>query len=352
MTDTTAADKTAAVIEKVKKLLAMAQGNANEHEASNASAMAQKLMEDHNIDMAVLGKSGKGTQGAPRSDKKEKGGLYGWQRDLWKACAELNMCVYWSIKGLERGAVYEHRILGSEVNVLATKLLAEYLQKTIDRLAQEKARTDGYKSPFVRELIAYREGIAARLCERMREARAERIREDERKAREAQAAASHPSAAPGTAIVLADVIASEADLNNDYINGWEPGTTSENRRIREAKEAMDKAERDMWKAGDVERFRAVYGDARVEAWQSYDKKTAKMVADYQLFLQGKESDTYGKPKKARASRSSSYSSGPRYRQQTAQEARADLPTYREGRAKGDTVSLNKQVDESRKGKLS
>jgi len=344
-------DRTKAVIERVKKLLALAAGNANEHEASAASAMAQKLMEDHNIDMAVLGKSGKGQQGSPRKDAKEKGGLYGWQRDLWKACAELNMCVYWSIKGLSRGSVYEHRVLGSEVNVLATNLMAEYLQQTVNRLAQDKARTDGYKSPFVRELIAYREGMASRLVERLRELRAARIADDERKAREAKAAASHPSAAPGTSIVLADVIASEADLNEDYLRGLEPGTTSRERREKEARIAIVKHRREMWLEGDAAAFLRSYGEDDVTAMIAQDTREAKQKADWDLYMAGKDSDTYGKGYKP--SRSRSYSGGGSYRsrQDSPAEARAKLSTFREGRAKGDDIGLDKQVDRERKGRI-
>jgi len=347
-------DKTNAVIERVKKLLALAAGNANEHEASAASAMAQRLMEDHNIDMAILGKSGKGHQGAARKDQKEKGGLYGWQRDLWKACAELNMCVYWSIKGLTRGSVYEHRVLGSEVNVLATNLMAEYLQQTVNRLAQEKAKTDGYKSPFVRELIAYREGMASRLVERLRELRAARIADDERKAREAKAAASHPSAAPGTSIVLADVIASEADLNEDYLRGLEPGTTSRERREKEARIAMVKHRRDLWLAGDAAVFLRAYGDDDVTAMIAQDTREAKQKADWDLYMAGKDSDTYGKGYKETKSRSRSYSGGGSYRerQDSPAEARAKLATFREGRAKGNDIGLDKQVDRERKGRIS
>lgn len=350
---TEADDKTAAVIERVKKLLALAQGNANEHEASAASAMAQKLMEDYNIDMAVLGKSGKGTQGA-RSDKKEKGGLYGWQRDLWKGCAELNMCVYWSIKGLARGSVYEHRVLGSEVNVLATKLMAEYLEQTVNRLAQDKARRDGYKSPFVRELIAYREGITSRLVERLRELRATRIAEDERKKREAAAAASHPSAAPGTNIVLADVIQTEDDLNNDYLNHLEPGTTAQRRAERNHKLAVAAAEQALWEKGDREAFAEVYGEDRAKVYDLRDAQDAKRAADWKLYMEGKDSDTYGKGYKAKKSRASRSTGGGYYRERakTAAEERAELATFGEGRLKGNTVSLNQQVDENRKGKLS
>ena len=340
--------KIAAVIERAKKLLALAQNNDNEAEAAAASAKFTKLMEDHNLDMAVLGKSGKGHQGAPRKDQKQKGGLYGWQRDLWKSCAELNMCVYWSLKGLEKGAVYEHRILGSEVNVLATRLLAEYLQQTVERLAQDWAKDAGYKSCFVREAIAYREGIAKRLTERLAEARRERIREDARKAAEAAAAAKHPSAAPGTGLVLADVIQSEDDLNYDYQCGYEPGTTARLRAERTARNAFVAARRQMWKT-DLAKFQETYGVEDFKAMQAEDAYEKKRDADWALYEAGKYSDTYGAGKKKQRPSRATYSY--RERAQTAAEQRADLPSYREGHRKGDTVGLDKQVDKDQRGRI-
>jgi hypothetical protein len=341
--------KIAAVIERAKKLLALAQNNDNEAEAAAASAKFTKLMEDHNLDMAVLGKSGKGHQGAPRADKKQKGGLYGWQRELWKSCAQLNMCVYWSLKGLERGAVYEHRILGSEVNVLATRLLAEYLQQTVERLAQDWAKAMGYKSCFVREAIAIREGMAKRLTERLEQARAERIAEDRRKAAEAAAAAKHPSAAPGTGLVLADVIQSEDDLNRDYQYGYEPGTSARLRAEQKAREANRTARRTMWKT-DLAKFQETYGVEDFEAMKLEDAREAKSEADWKLYMAGKPSDTFGAGmKKQRASRAT-YGAY-RERAKTAAEERAELPSYREGLRKGDTIGLDKQVDQNKKKAL-
>lgn len=343
-------DKIKAVIARAEKLLALSRNNDNEAEAAAASAKFTKLMEDHNLDMAVLGKSGKGHQGAPRSDKKQKGGLYGWQRALWKSCAELNMCVYWSLKGLERGAVYEHRILGSEVNVLATRLLAEYLQQTVERLAQDWAKQMGYKSVFVREAIAVREGMASRLTERLAEARRQRLAEDKRKAAEAAAAAKHPSAAPGTGLVLADVIQSEDDLNWDYRYGYEPGTTARNRAEQKARDANRKARRDMWDT-DRTRFYSVYSEADAAEMEREDAADKKREADYELYMAGKYSDTYGTGyKKPRASRSTG---GGYYRERakTAAEERAELPAYREGRRKGDDIGLDQQVDKEKKAAI-
>lgn len=149
--------------------------------------------------------------------------------------------------------------------------------------------------------------------------------------------------------MLADVIQTEEDLNNDYIQGWEPGTTAENRRIKAAKEVAAKAEREMWQAGDVERFRAVYGDARVLAWEDWQRRQEKANADFKLYMEGKWSETYGNGYKARKSRATG--GGYRYRAKTAAEERAELPSYGQGRAKGDTIGLDKQVNKDRRDAL-
>jgi hypothetical protein len=332
-------------IERIKKLLALAQNNDNEHQAGAASAKAMELMEQYNLDMAVLGKSGKGQQGAPRDDKKEKGGLYGWQRDLWKAAAGLNMCMYWSLKGQSKGAVYEHRLLGSEVNVLATRLLAEYLQGTVERLAQAWAKEQGYKSCFVREAIAYREGMAKRLTERLEERRKQKLEEDAAKAREEAARAKHPSAAPGTGLVLADVIQSEDDLNNDHLRGWEPGTTARLKAEQKARYAYAASRKRLWET-DKARFMEVYSAEDVEEMEAADERRKKSEADWALYVAGKWSETYGKPSKPRASRSTG--GRYRYRAETAAEQRAGLASYQEGHRKGNDIGLDKQVDKSQR----
>lgn len=211
-----------AIIEKVKKLMALANNNDNEHQAAAASAKAMELLASYNLDMATVGKTAKGVQGA-RKDNKLKGGLYGWQRELWKAVSELNFCMYWSIKGLARGSTYEHRILGSEVNVVSAQVMAEYLQSTVERLAREYAKTAfPGQSIFIKEMIAYREGLATRLSERLRQLRRDRVAEDERKKREAAATARHPGSAGGTGLILMDVIYSEEDANYDHLYGYPP----------------------------------------------------------------------------------------------------------------------------------
>lgn len=322
------------VIERIKKLLALAGNNPNEAEAQAAAAKAQEMLEQHNLDIATIGRT---AAGRPRKDQKQKGGLYGWQRKLWESVAKLNFCSYWSIKGLKAGSTYEHRILGSHANVVSTELMADYLQKSIERLAQEWAKERGYKSVFVREAIAYREGMAARISMRLEQMRAEKIEEAKRKAREEAARSQHPGAAPSsTALTLVDVITNEEDLNNDYINGWEEGTTARMRAEREAKTAA-------WYAEQAEKQRIheekmqndpAYKEEYNRKKMLEDEANAKWYAEYQR-----------KQAKAEARRANAK---PRYRALTAEEQRAEMREFREGYADGGKVGLDTQIDRSKK----
>lgn len=69
------------IIEKVKKLMALANNNDNEHQAASASAKAMELLAAHNLDMATVGKTAKGVQGA-RKDNKLKGGDVGLDQQV------------------------------------------------------------------------------------------------------------------------------------------------------------------------------------------------------------------------------------------------------------------------------
>src|SRR5262245_17767723 len=115
--------KTEAVIAKVKKLLAMAAGNANEHEAALAAEKAQELLEAYNLDMTIMNRqTGKHS---PRKDQKRAGGLYKWQRELWYAIATLNFCKYYYYRGLAAGSQYEHQLIGSHANVVSSEVMGQ-----------------------------------------------------------------------------------------------------------------------------------------------------------------------------------------------------------------------------------
>lgn len=319
------------IIAKVEKLLALAKGNANEHEAETATAKAMELLAAYNLDMAQIGKPGKGAQ---RNDTRLRGGLYGWQRDLWQAVAELNFCLYRSIRGLERGSVYEHRVIGSHVNVVSTKAMADYLQQTVERLAQEWARNARMPSVFVKEAIAYREGMTERLVERLRTMRAERLAQD--RPQEAQRHRDRggfgSQATPGTALILADVVMMEDDLNNDWINGYDPGTTSRWRAEQKARRVAAEAEAERLLK---EREAAEQANPALKEERQRKEQEAAAIDDAEYAERCKREARNAKRRKG---------DGFRYRQETPKESRQRMSSFRTGYDKGQDIGLDPQVN--------
>ena len=307
-----------AVIDKVRKLLALAANNPSESEAESATAKAMELLEAHNLSMHQTDDRSANKRNSNRDDKKRGGGLYGWQRKLWSSVCELNFCMHWSIKGLVRGSKYEHRILGRQENVIAAEIMAEYLQQTTERLAQRWARDAGYASCFVREAIAYREGVAQRLAERLAQLRRDRLSAERARAE----AERQANPAKGTELALADTIDDETWLNYDHLYGYAPGTTKANMLLQRARqaEAQRQADIELAKRDEAEKLNPALKAARIR----------KEQAEY---------DAWAKKFSSRTFRESSRNRAP-----TAEEQRRSMPSYRDGYIDADDIGLDKQID--------
>jgi hypothetical protein len=317
------------IVERVRKLLALAKNNPNEAEAASAAAKAQELLEAYNLEMSDTHKDARGPQ---RSDRRKDGGLYKWQRNIWNGVARLNFCHYISIRGLSAGSQYEHRVIGSHANVLTTELMAQYLQDTVEQLAQRWANDNRLKSVFVREAIAYREGMADRISNKLWERRNKILEEEQTRIRE-EAAQRHArnEADPGTsALTLVEIISTEADFNNDYLNGWELGTTAKNRHDSEIR----------WKAyqAEQEKKRAAY-----EEWAKlHPEEAARLEAKALREELEREARDAKRRSKFRSVRS---------RKLTPEEERARLPSYDEGYDKGREVGIDRQVNETKQERI-
>lgn len=317
-----------AVIAKVRKLLALADNNPNENEAANAAAKAQELLEAYNLDMAVVGQ--KERKYAKREDKKRGGGLYKWQRNLWFATAQLNFCNYYFYRGLKAGSQYEHQLIGSQANVVSTEVMAQYLEGVVERLARKwVAENRPGKSIFIREAIAFREGVAGRLTGRLWEKRWARLAEDNERIKQERERNRAHGVNTENALVLQDVINTEEDLNADYINGWEPGTSARRRLEADARRAAAQAaaeellrKQEEWDAAHPEEA------ARRKARQAQEDEARAQDAAKEWAKQQF-----------------------RARKPTPEEERAKLRSYREGWNEGGAVSLDKQVDKSKQQAL-
>ena len=312
--------KTEAVIEKVRKLLALAQNNDNEHQAEAAASKARDLLDAYNLDMAIVNRAS--NQFAPRDKQILMGGLYTWQRDLWYQVAMLNYCKYWFIRGNHAGTQYQHELLGSKANVIATQVMANYLQQTIERLARVWVHQNRPgKSIFIREAIAFREGVASRLATRLYQLRQERIAEAEAKTRREREEKAQHGIFTENALTILDVINTEEDLNNDHLMGYEPGTSARNRVASEARQrAAEEA------AAEAMRQQAEWDAAHPE---EAAKRKQKERDEYERRM----NDWQRKFKNQRP------------RKMTAEEERRRLSSYHTGYDKGGDISLNQQIDE-------
>jgi hypothetical protein len=156
------------IIEKVKKLLTMAE-RGTEHEAAIAAAKAQTLLMQHNIDLSQID---------TRSEVNEQ--VCEWlleamsRRQIWKgnlanAIAEANFCRMWWLGS-------DIKLVGKEHNVQIGRHLYDYLVEAVERvtkaaLAAERQQRQDALHLFNHRAWAnsFRLGCAHRLCDRLQE---------------------------------------------------------------------------------------------------------------------------------------------------------------------------------------
>lgn len=239
------------IIARIQKLLSLAN-SPNEAEAALAMARAQELLAKHNLDFALVQDTyvAGGTKDAPE-EKREKtkvtnrSAKYHWQRELWATLCESNFCWHWIVDIFavncthghqSRVRVKRHMILGRESNVIAVRLMGEYLEDTMERMLPY-ANSERHS----RSAISWKRGVAHRLIERL-------IAEAERRKKE-----SDKNAAGTTAVALRSVYDREHEMNHDAIYGkghyrqkqiqdaeWEAGQEERERRAEEARVVAEK----------------------------------------------------------------------------------------------------------------
>ena len=308
------------IVDKVRKLLALAGNNPSQEEAQVALDMAHQLLEEHNIELHTVESTRKtGSHSTKRADEKSGGALYKWQAQVWQDAAKLNFCVYFRIRGLEKGAKYEHRLVGRPENVVMTQVMAEYLQGAIERLARKWAQ-DRDLNIFAKDAIIFREGAAQRISERLNSLRWDREQEARRREQE--------NKGTGTEVTIFGVKTMEEDLNNDYLNGWEPGTTARQRAEREASYETYRREQAEKKAAHEHRM--ANDPAYAANWRAVEAAAKKQL------------DDYNKKEQAKARRREKNGGG-YYRRENEQDRRRDSAAYSAGRRAGNDIGLDPQV---------
>jgi len=153
------------ILDRVRNLLRLAQGGANEHESAAAAAAAQRLLEAHRLDQAMLNVAEErqaeevGVSPDPLDKSKI---LVRWKNVLANGVARANGCrsYYDRRKGLLQ-------IVGAPSDVSAVRYLYLYLTREIDQLA---ARYAGKGRAWIH---AWRVGCVETVIERLKSAREE-----------------------------------------------------------------------------------------------------------------------------------------------------------------------------------
>lgn len=262
----------ARVTNLVQKLLAKANGTDSEAEAATFTARAMEMLAAYNLDLSSLEQGGAG--GGQREDARVRGGMYTFERELWEGVALLNFCMYFTTREIswtgqrhysKRKIAFRHRFVGRVVNTTATRVMGQYIQGTIERLVQERFPVNSQR--FTREAVAYREGMAEAVLDKLNERRrAQQAQQDEQAERDRAAAdrAARAGVSTATALTIRDVIKSEHEANYDFLHGegawakkqerdkrWEEGW-EKRQAARAAVEAAAEATHAAWAAAHPE----------------------------------------------------------------------------------------------------
>lgn len=319
----------------IEKLMRLAGNNPNEAEAASALAKAQELLTAYNLDMAIIEQhSG---EKAKRLDEQVAGGMHKYQRSLWQHIARLNFCMYWTQKTAVKEGSYqakrgrkfthEHRVVGRQVNVVMTKNMAFYLDQTIERLCREMLGSERSMQYYSRDAVAFREGIADRVIEKIRERRNEMLDKEEADRAEAARRASATGLSTSTAMTIASMAELEREANDDFLYG--EGYTAR----RKAREAEWQAQ---WKERrEQEAVARAAAEAAHAAWAAaHPEEAAKEAAKERARERAR----------AKADERKANRPGRRYRfRQTTEDMRRDSGAYHKGYAKGESVSIDPQV---------
>lgn len=322
------------VIDRINKLLNLAKDSgATEAEALLAMEKAQAIMNEHNLTMAELG--------SEKGDKRSKEGFDGqamfeYQRDMMAVIAEVNYCyaaVLYSYKSRGRRAI-GYRLIGQQANVASTRVMFEYLANTIDRLVREFNGGD-YKLRMSRSSISWCAGCAERLCERIKERHENFIAEQKKEAEAKKRAAQHPASPSHGAlvVVMEDYAQKERDLNDDFRNGLEPGTTARNRIERELRN------KEMTNRKKAEALAAGFDQATADAYAEYYFSSLQEAHDWVHGVQKPMTEKDRKKAEKEDERMRR-----RWRNEHNREmAKKDWNAYGKGKEAGARISLNPQV---------
>lgn len=161
-----------AVVERVKKLLALSKSPNNAQEAAVAAAMAQRLIERYKIEACVL------TEETDKiEDETVKDAIIytfagprviSWILNLATGLGDVNSCRVWFLQG---GRFFNSKIeaAGTESDLSTITYMTEYLVREVERLCKEAMARDPYAKGKSWS-NSFKLGATVEICSRLRQA--------------------------------------------------------------------------------------------------------------------------------------------------------------------------------------
>ncbi len=305
------------VLARAAKLMAVQENRgSSEAEATVAAEHLQRLLQEHNLTLSQIEQhSAEGDVQSKRVKddvKMAASKRMAWRLALLKGIAQNNFCL--AVQSGPYTTPKRTMIVGREVNVNVTKMTYDYLAEAFIRAAKE-AGFPIWTKAVKREFGYFMDGAVSRVIERL----------DQRR-REAEAESrNQPVSGNGShqELVLSDVYGSEADLNNDALNGFPAGTTATRRRESAEKETRISAE--------IKRLEET-GVPWINAWYLARGYSEEQAAEWAR--QYKRQSQRG----GRGGRASGFS-----RRNEAEYRKVNSTAYKSGRSTGSSIGLDSQV---------
>ncbi len=192
------------VLSRIRKMLALANdAAASEGERDNALRMAHATLAKYNLDLSEAETSAPGAaeNSEPRIRAQHETVGHAWMRTVYSAVAGLYFCEYYYSRA--RNGHSHHYFIGRTSNTVTSREIAAFLCASISREASAQARRNAPPHAVNAYVRSFCNGAAAKIFYRCRDLR-----------KEAESESAGPlSKAPGTALVLASVYASEKAAN-------------------------------------------------------------------------------------------------------------------------------------------
>lgn len=154
------------IIERVRKLLALAGNNSNENEALVALEKAHALLAEYNLSIAEIRADNEAVTKRVR-ERTETNMSESYYRSIWDKVGRLYYCSVTYIRPSPYKRQTFYSVVGREANVILATEFALYLCQTMKRLMNEACKQMGRKDNAFRE--SFLKGITYRLWQRMDE---------------------------------------------------------------------------------------------------------------------------------------------------------------------------------------